>query len=225
MTDSNTAPGPSGTRGFRPPSRRRNRLAAGIALGAAAIGGNVLVYSSLNSSEPAVQVVRDVPAGELITGDMLRTVDVDADPTVNLVDGADIQSLVGQFAKVRLVSGSLVTHEALQSGPLVSDGNAVVAIQVNEAELPIGLRERVPVRLVIPANRNAQDSDPVAIDGRVVGLPRTSANALGTMSLSIELAVADASIIAAAESVQVVLLVPQPDPAATPATTALEGDS
>jgi hypothetical protein len=205
---------PASSRGFRPASRRRNRLAAGVALGAAAIGGNVLLYSSLDTKAPAVQVVRDVPAGELITADMLRTVDVDADPTVNLVSGTDLGTIVGQYAKVRLVSGSLVTPQALQPGPLVSDGNAVVAILVDDGELPIGIRERVPVRLVIPGDRNAADSSARSADGRVVGLPTASDNGLGNISISIELATDDASVVAAASDVRVVLLVPEEDPAA-----------
>lgn len=199
---------------FRPSSRRRNRIAAGVALGAFAIGGNVLVYSAVDSGEPAVQVVRDIPAGELITPDMLRTIDIDADDTINVVKGGDIDLVVGQYAKVRLVSGSLVVSEALQATPLVSDGNAIVAIRVDDGALPNGLRERVPVRLVIPADRNVADDATTAVEGRVVGLPRAADNALGTISLSVELASDAATLVAAADDVRVVLLVPAADPAA-----------
>jgi hypothetical protein len=205
---------PDEPRGFRPSARRRNRLAAGVALGAIAIGGNIAVYSALNSSEPAVQVVRDVAAGDAITSDMLRTVDVNVDATVNVIEGADLTSLVGQYARVRLVSGSLVTRQALQVGPLVSIGNAVVAFEVDASELPVGVRERVPVRLVIPADRNDDDQTPVSIDGRVVGFPTASDSGVGTMSVSVELDDADAAVAASADHVRVVLLVPSPDPAA-----------
>ena len=120
MTDARVSPPVDAAgRGFKPASRRRNRIALGVLLAAIAIGGNVFVYSSLDSAEPVVQVVRDVPAGEQLTSDMLRTVEVDADSTVNLVAGDQLDSLVGSYAKVRLVSGSLVTAEALQSTPLV----------------------------------------------------------------------------------------------------------
>ena len=57
-----------------------------------AIGGNVLVYASLDSTEPAVQAVVDVPAGAQISADMLRTVDVDVDPSVNVVGGEELGS-------------------------------------------------------------------------------------------------------------------------------------
>lgn len=201
-------------RGFQPAARRRNRIALGVLLAAAAIGGNLLVYRSLDDAQPVVQVVVDVPAGALITSDMLRTVDVDADPTVNVVGGDQLDSLVGAYAKVRLVSGSLVTAESVQPEPLVAEGSAVVAIQVAEGSLPAGLRERVPVVLVIPVGGTAAESStPTSIDGRVVGLPSTTGSALGLQSVSVEVARTDAATIAAADDVRVVLVEPTPDPA------------
>lgn len=208
-------PEPERIRGFRPTARRRNRLAAGLALGAVAIGANTLIYTSLDSSEPVVQVVQDVPAGAQITSDMLRTVDVDVDGTVNVIAGAEIGTLIGQYAKVRLVSGSLVVLTAIQSNPLLSTGNAVVAIEVKAAELPVGLRERVPVQLVLPASGTNESAVPTSIEGRIVGLPLASDSGLGTQSVSIEVDAADAAAVAAADVVRVVLLVPSEDPAVT----------
>jgi hypothetical protein len=203
-------------RGFQPAARRRNRIALGVALAAIAIGGNLLLYSSLDDAQPIVQVVRDVPAGEQLTADMLRTVDADVDSTVNVVPGEQLDSLVGSYAKVRLVSGSLVTSEALQSTPLVSDGSAVVAIQVAEGTLPIGIRERVAVVLVVADG----DATPITVGGRVVGLPVSMNSALGVESLSVEVDVADAATVAAADDVRVVLV----DPTADPATNAAPSD-
>jgi hypothetical protein len=210
MTDARVSPS-AGTaaRGFQPVSRRRNRIALGVLLAAIAIGGNVFAYASLESSEPAIQVVRDVPAGEQLTADMLRTVDVDADSTVNLIAGEQLDSLVGSYAKVRLVSGSLVTPQALQSMPLVSSGSSVVAIQVGEGTLPIGVRERAAITLVIPG-----DPGPTSIDARVVGLPVATGSALGVESLSVEVDADDAATVAAADDVRVVLVEPSDDPAA-----------
>jgi hypothetical protein len=208
----------TGRRGFQPSSRRRNRIAAGVALAAIAIGGNLLLYSSLDDTEPVVQVVRDVPAGSQLTSDMLRTVDVAVDATVNVVGGAQLDSLIGSYAKVRLVSGALVTAESLQAKPLVSSGSSVVAIQVADGTLPIGLRERSPVQLVIPANGNPgspEAATPSSIVGRVVGLPVDTSSALGMQSLSVEVAAGDAIALAAADDVRVVLIEPGEDPADT----------
>ncbi|HYN35102.1 MAG TPA: SAF domain-containing protein [Ilumatobacteraceae bacterium] len=210
MTDARvSAPVDQAGRGFQPVARRRNRIALGVLLAAIAIGGNVWLYSTLNLAEPVLQVVRDVPAGEQLTSDMLRTVEVDADSTVNLVPGDQLDSLVGSYAKVRLVSGSLVTAEALQSTPLVSTGSSVVAIQVGEGTLPIGVRERAAIMLVIPS-----EAGPTSIDARVVGLPVATSSALGFESLSVEVDAGDAATVAAADDVRVVLVEPSDDPAA-----------
>ena len=214
-------------RGFQPASRRRSRIAAGVALAAVAVGGNLLIYSNLQSARPVVQTVRDVAAGEQLTGDMFRTVDVDADSTVNLIDGDRLDSLVGSYAKVRLVAGSLVTAESLQALPLVTPGQSVVAIQVADGSLPIGLRERVPVLLVVPADRATNGAGITSIPGRVVGLPTATTSALGLQSLSVEVAASDAATIAAADDVRVVLVEPSDDLAsqAVDPTAPVEGDS
>lgn len=210
MTDARLSPPVDvAGRGFQPVPRRRNRIALGVLLAAIAIGGNAFLYASLDEKDPAVQVVRDVPAGEQLTSDMLRTVEVDADSTVNLVAGDQLDSLVGSYAKVRLVSGSLVTAEALQSTPLVSAGSSVVAIQVGEGTLPIGVRERAAIVLVIPG-----EAGPTSIDARVVGLPVATSSALGVESLSVEVGASDAATVASADDVRVVLVEPSDDPAA-----------
>lgn len=204
-------------RGFRPPSRSRNRIALGAFLAAVAIGGNAWLYAGLDDASATVQVVRDVPAGEQITADMLRTTDVDADSTVNLVPGDGLDGLIGRYAKVRLVSGSLITANALQDGPLVRPGSAVVAIQVAEGTLPIGLRERVPVLLVVGSS--TAGGTPTTVTGRVVGLPVATTSALGVESLSIEVDLTDAPRIAAADDVRVVLVEPIEDPATAAPTS------
>ena len=221
-----TASGPA-TSGFRPGARRRNRIAAGVALAAVAVGGNAAVYSTLDSASPAVQVVRDVPAGTQLTSDMVRTVDVDVDASVNVVGRID--EVLGSYAKVRLVSGSLVTGEALQGSPLVTEGHAVVALLVPEGSLPVGVRERVPVDLVMPAAFVAGQppAPPLVVPGRVVGLPTESSSVLGEQSLSVEVTVADSALVASADDVRIVLSAPSADPAAESpaATTDGSGDS
>jgi len=182
-------------------------------LAAAAIAGNVLVYSSLDDSESVLQVVTDVPAGERITPDVLRTIDVRVDDSVAVVPAAQLDSIVGSYAKVRLVSGALVTAPALQPEPLVGPGTSVVAIQLDEGGIPVGLRERVPVEVVIPADPNNAASVDLIIPARVVALPVTPTNSIGTQSLSLEVDAGDAATLAAADDVRLVLVEPRPDPA------------
>jgi len=214
-TDGGAPPVPTGEprSHYRPPSRRRRRIAAGVALAAAAIAGNVFVYAGLDEHAAVVQVVRDVPAGEQLRPDMLRAVEVELDDSVAAVPADDLGAVAGQYAKVRLVAGSLVTQAALQADPLVAAGSSVVAVELPEGALPVGLRERSPVELVIPAPPGAA-TPPVVVRARTVGLPRTPGTAspgIGTTSLSVEVAAADAATVAAADDVRIVLVEPRPD--------------
>lgn len=199
------------TRGFRPSARRRNRIAVGIGLGAVAIGGNLLVYSSLDDSTSAVQAIDNIPAGAQVTAEMFRTVDVDVDSSVPTVDGDQLSTIVGQYAKVRIVSGQLVVGIAFQPDPLVEAGKAIVAIEVDADLVPTDLREQSTLELVVLD----ADGAPVSVPGQSVESPVESDSGSGSVSLSIAVDAVDAPQIATADVVRVVLLPPtateQPD--------------
>jgi SAF domain len=203
----------SEARGFRPTSRRRSRIAAGVALGAVAVAGNVLVYSSLDDRQAVLQVVRDIPAGTQISAADLRPVAVAVDASVRTVPADLLDATAGRYARVRLVAGSLLVHEALQDEPLVARDAAVVAVQVPSGQVPTGTRERSRVELVLPRDDNVDDTEPVVVTGRLVGLPTEPESVTGLVSLSVEVAIADVPSVAGAESVGIALLGPGTDPA------------
>jgi len=207
-----TATGSSGeARGFRPTSRRRARIALGSALAAVAIGGNVLVYSSLDDTTEVLQVVRNIRAGEVITSADLRGVDVDVDPTVPTVAANQIGQVVGQYARVYITSGSLMVPQLVQPNPLVSVGASVVAVEIRPTRVPAGLRERSRVMIVVlPTN---SDDDVFVTTGRVVARGDDADNVTGVFGLSVEVPEADAAQVAAGDDVRVVVLDPGADPA------------
>jgi hypothetical protein len=215
MTGGRTSRLDGGTnpRGFRPSSRRRSRIAAGVTLAAVAVGANLVVYSGLDRREPVLQAVRDIPAGEQLTSDHLREVEVAADDSVRTLPADQIGAVVGSYARVRLVAGSLVVAEALQADPLVSPGAAIVAIQVAEGALPIGLRERSRIRLVLTPPRAVEAPAPRVVEGRVVGLPSAPQSVTGRLSLSVEVAEHLAADVVANDDVRVVLADPGHDQA------------
>lgn len=198
------------TRGFRPSARRRNRIAAGVALGAAAIGGNLLVYSSLDDTTTAVQAIENITAGSQVTADMFRVVEVDVGSSVPTVTEEQLPLLIGQYARVRIVSGTLVTGLTFQAEPLVRADKAIVAIEVDADLVPVGTRERSSLQLV------TVDADDVlqAVPGRALIPPTPSESGQGTVSMSVEVDTAQAAALATAEIVRVVLLPPEPDVAA-----------
>lgn len=197
-------------RGFRPASRRRTRIALGAVLAAVAIGGNVLLYAALDDKTEVLQLVRDVRAGETVTSDDLRIVEVDLDPTVPVVAASDIGLVVNQYARVFLPSGSLVFDQLVQSEPLVSDGAGVVSVEIRTTRVPAGLSTRSQVLLVVVPD-DGQDLFVTA--GRVVRHGGEPTDATSATALSVEVAVADAPLVAAADDVRVVLVEPGVDAA------------
>lgn len=195
---------------FRPSSRSRARIALGVLLSLTAIGVILLVFATADRRVPVMQAVGDVPAGEQITADMFRPVEVSAEPSLQVVRLEDIDRYVGSYAKVRIAAGTLLSPFHVQAGPLVGPNAAVVAINVEQGLLPAGLRERSQVRLVFTGE--GSDAVPPAVTGRVVGVPRLD-DTTGTSSVSVELTASDAETVAGAKVVRVVLLEPGVDAA------------
>ena len=205
---------PSSAPGFRPSSRSRVRIATGVLLSTISIGVILVVFSTADQRVPVLQVVRDIPAGTQLTADMLRPIELSADPSLAVVPAVDANVVVGQYAKVRITAGGLLSPGQLQPSPLVGPGSAIVAVSVRSTELPSGLRERSRVQLVFPVQSNAVAPTPVT--GRVVGLPADADSVTGDKSLSIEVSAADAVVVASQGDIRIVLLDPGIDPATEP---------
>lgn len=189
-------------------------MAAGTLLSLVAVGVVLFVFSTTDKRVAVLQVVRDIPAGSRLGAGDVRSIELSTDPTLAVVRASDLATIVGRYAKVRIAGGGLVSTGLLQVEPLVAPGSAVVAVSIPEGQLPAGLRERSQVEIVLPP---AGDHAPVvAVVGRVVGLPVAPESATGQMSVSLEVAVDDAVLVASADTVRVVLLDPGVDPAGTP---------
>jgi hypothetical protein len=199
--------------GFRPSSRSRVRIAIGTLLSMVAVGAVLLVFSTADRRVAVLQAVRDLPAGTQVAAADVRSIELSTDPSLAVVPAAQIVSVVGQYTKVRILAGGLLASGLLQPGDLVAPGSAVVAVTIPSGELPSGLRERSQIEVVIPAT--GDEVQPLPVIGRVVGLPASPDSVTGQMSVSIELAAADALTVAGAEKVRIVLLAPGLDPAGT----------
>ena len=198
-------------RAFRPSSRSRIRLAAGALLSFFAVGVVLFVFSTTDKRVAVLQVVHDIPAGTQVGAADLRSVELSIDPSLAVVKTSELAIVVGSYAKVRIVSGGLLATGLLQSAPLVAPGSAVVAVSIPAGELPAGLRERSQVEVVIPPD--GDNTTAVSVTGRVVGLPVAPDSTTGQMSVSLEIAVDDAVVVASASVVRVILLDPGIDAA------------
>ena len=209
-TSSSDRPEPPG---FRPASRRRSRIAAGVIMAAVAIGGNVLLYTSLDDKTEVLQLVRDVRAGEVVTTGDLRVVEVDVDANVPVVEADEIGQVANRYARVFLPAGSLIYAELVQVEPLVSEGAGVVAVQISPSRVPAGVTTRAQVLLVIPDGDELFTTAARVV--RNVGVDGTS--------MSVEVAIDDAPRVAAAGDVRVVLVEPGSDPATEVGATTPSG--
>ncbi len=178
-----------------------------------AVGVVLLVFSTTDKRVAVLQVVRDLPAGTQLNANDLRSIELSTDPSLAVVKVSDTPTVVGLYAKVRIVSGGLLASGLLQASPLVAPGAAVVAVSVPTGELPAGLRERSQVQVVIPPI--GENVAPVPVLGRVVGLPAAPDSTTGQMSVSLEIAADDAVVVASADRVRIVLLDPGVDPASS----------
>ena len=185
------------------------RIAIGTMLSLVAVGAVLLVFSTADRRVAVLQVVHDLPAGAQLTASDVRSIELSTDPSLAVVRVADVASVVGQYTKVRIVSGGLLATGLLQSAPLVAPGSAVVAVIVLSGELPAGLRERSQVQVVLLPNGATAAPPPVV--GRVVGLPISPDTVTGQLSISLEVASIDAVALASATRVRVVLLDPGTD--------------
>jgi hypothetical protein len=187
------------------------RIAIGTLLSLTAVGVVLLVFSAADRRVAVLQVVRDLPAGSQIAAEDLRSIELSVDSSLAVVNTADLAGVIGEFTKVRIVGGGLLAPGLLQSQPLVAAGSAVIAVTIPSGEIPAGLRERSQVQIVIPAVGDEVQVAPVV--GRVVGLPAAPDSVTGQMSVSFEVAVAEAATVANATRVRVILLDPGTDPA------------
>jgi hypothetical protein len=196
------------TAGFQPLGRRRIRMLVGVVMTLGAIGGNLVIYSSMDSRTEVLQVVRDVPAGTQLAIADLRVVEVWLDPRVNAVSSERLSAVIGAHAKVRLASGSLLVEETLQADSLVAAGAAVVAIQISDGSVPLGLRERSEILVVIPPPPFSEFIETEVISAVVVAPPTVVASSTGRVAISLEVSVASAVLVAQAENVRILLLDP-----------------
>ncbi len=170
----------------------------------------MLVYSSLDRKTEVLQVVRDIPAGEVVSAADLRVVSVDVDPTVPTVTPDDIGRVANQYARVHIAAGTLMVPVLVQPTPLVTRGQGVVAVEIRPSRLPAGLRERSRVMLVVVDH---DGSTGLVTEGRVVARGDSTESSGNVLALSVEVSQGDAAAIAAADDVRVALLDPSADPA------------
>lgn len=206
---------PAGLR-MRPQRPARAFFAALLVV--AAVVAILAVFTKATDRSQVLVLTRTVLAGEQIEDGDLRVVAISSDDELSTVSAEQRQSVVGQYAKVRMYEGSRLIADSVQAGPLVTPGRVSSAVTVPLGLIPVGLREQSRVALVVtPGDELAEliGEAPRLVEGTVSALPPNLAQLVGTdagprasVSLSVEIAPADVELVGSAKAVTIHVLGP-----------------
>ncbi len=132
-----------------PPRRRRpalTALAVLLIVGGAALAG--LLAVRMDSREPVLVVAQQIPAGELITADMLESRNVSGEG-IGTIPRDQADQVVGTlYARQTIYPGQLLQADLLRKDPPLQVDQAQVGVPLTSGKYPPGLRSGDAVRLV-----------------------------------------------------------------------------
>ena len=124
---------------------------------------------------------RDVLAGEQITDADLQVVSMSSDDDIPTVPASQRSTIVGQYARVRLLSGSLLAADSVQPRPIVDPERVLMSVVVPVGLVPVGLREQSRVVLVVtPPTSGGVRPPPVLVEAVVASVPRNLGEVVGS---------------------------------------------
>lgn len=141
VAEQQTAPGPIDAPIPAPPIVRQRRIRPGL-LGLAvllvALGGlgSAWAVTTVRATGDYLAVARAVPVGSPITDADLATVQLAGGQGLQPVPAADRAKVVGRYAAVPLVAGSLLTAAQLTDKPLLEPGKQQVSLGLKPSQVP-----------------------------------------------------------------------------------------
>ncbi|MEV4218808.1 SAF domain-containing protein [Nonomuraea sp. NPDC049725] len=143
------------------PGRRRPlMLVASVAL--TALGALVAweVYGVAGQQTPVLVMARDVPIGQQLQAQDVRTVAMGTDPAVHSMRAAEKSAVIGKRAAVDLKAGGLLAPSQVTDSFTPAPGQVVVPVAVKASQLPargIHPGDRVVATAVLPGTQQAHD--------------------------------------------------------------------
>ena len=224
MTDVMTSTRPTSAPSGRPPAGSRRRASSRVprrSLVLWCIGALLVVLGSLGAvalsragdrRSPVLVVSRDLPAGAQLSDADLAVVSVSTDSALPLLPATARSSIVGEFLKVRVLTGQFLSAGFVQPGPLVTAGKVVVALPVTALQVPFGLHELSRIEIVVvPAGgaTNPAALGPFTADAVVVRYPQFGKDGSSTAALSVEVEpTAAVPLVSAGRNIALVLVDP-----------------
>jgi hypothetical protein len=126
-----------------------------------ALAGWQYVASASSGSHPYLAIYQQVPVGEQITAADLQVVSIVPVHGLTPIPSSQMSRVVGQYAKVALVPGTLVTNAQLTPTNAVGPNQALVGLKLAATQRPgRALRPGDKVMLVaVPDQNGAVDAD------------------------------------------------------------------
>ena len=156
--------------GTAPATRLRRRLPlTAVAVLVAVVGAVVFagLLSSTNERSEVLAVARPVAVGERIEAADLAVAEVSASNALRPVPAAERARVVGRRAAVGLVPGTLLSAEAVATGPVLDPGKATVGLSLKPGRFPLGIAKGQRVLLVVAVGR---EEPPATFEGTVVAV-------------------------------------------------------
>jgi hypothetical protein len=194
--------------------QRPMRALVGALIVVASVVAALALYAKIGDRSDVLAVARDVLAGEQITAADIEVVSISSDDAIPTVPATERNTIVGQYARVRMLAGSLLSAESVQPLPLVDPERVLMSVVVPVGLVPVGLREQSRVVLVVTPPAIGGDRPPPAlIEATVAAVPRNlgeivgSADAgQGTVALAVEVPPENVGVVGEAEAVSIGVL-------------------
>jgi hypothetical protein len=215
------------------PQRTIRAVCAGLVI-VASVAFFLTLLTRTGDRHEVLALTRTVLAGEQVTASDLREVAIASDSSFASVPSSNRDLIVGQYAKVRLMNGSLLVTDSVQARPLVDPDQVLMSVPVPLTGVPAGLREGSRLVLIVtPASELSESSAPSLVEATVAAVPSnlgelvggsTSSGATTVVALSVEVPPGSASLVGSAKAVAVGVLDPQaPFPAGSEVVTSPAG--
>lgn len=222
MTASSTAEPPSDTAGDRsaaprgsegaaapePPKLRRRPMLIALSVLLTAVGAllGAWLLTGLSGTKSYIAVREDIQRGDVIEeSDLVRT-QLRADGALTPLVWDEKQFVVGQYAKVDMAAGSVVTNESVASQVVPPGGKTVVGLALVPGQSVSGdLKTGDPVRAIIVPPDSEEGSEPEKVSGSIANVKMSSDGT--TKLVDVIVSADDAPMVAAAGARQEVSVV------------------